>query len=74
MKGKEGSPIDSVIGDISSGPKAIEEAIEDKNWSQEELDQFERNKVWDLVARPNDQPITGTCRNPIFSWKIGSTT
>ena len=27
---------------------------------QEELNQFERNKVWDLVPRPNDHPIIGT--------------
>ena len=27
---------------------------------QEELNQFERNKVWDLVPRPRDHPIIGT--------------
>ena len=27
---------------------------------QEELNQFERNKVWELVPRPNDQSVIGT--------------
>ena len=27
---------------------------------QEELDQFERNEVWELVPRPNDQSVIGT--------------
>ena len=27
---------------------------------QEELNQFSRNKVWDLVPRPNDRPVIGT--------------
>jgi len=27
---------------------------------QEELNQFERNQVWELVDRPNDHPIIGT--------------
>ena len=26
----------------------------------EELHQFERNKVWSLVPRPEDQPVIGT--------------
>ena len=36
-------------------PNSIEEALEDSNWittMQEELNQFERNKVWVLVDRP----------------------
>ena len=36
-------------------PKKIDEAMEDSNWviaMQEELDQFERNKVWNLVPFP----------------------
>ncbi|KAF1872156.1 hypothetical protein Lal_00033810 [Lupinus albus] len=40
----------------------IEETIKDNHWSlamQEEL-QFERNKVRDLVPRPNNHPIIGT--------------
>ena len=27
---------------------------------QEELNQFERNNIWTLVARPKNHPITGT--------------
>ena len=27
---------------------------------QEELNQFERNEVWELVPRPNDQSVIGT--------------
>ena len=27
---------------------------------QEELGQFERNEVWELVPRPNDQSVIGT--------------
>ena len=27
---------------------------------QEELKQFERNEVWELVPRPNDQSVIGT--------------
>jgi hypothetical protein len=37
-------------------PKKIGEALEDPLWivaMQEELSQFERNNVWDLVPRPN---------------------
>ena len=44
-------------------PKNIDEAINDENWilaMQEELNQFERNQVWELVPRPNDHPIIGT--------------
>uniref|UniRef100_A0A2N9H7H1 Retroviral polymerase SH3-like domain-containing protein n=1 Tax=Fagus sylvatica TaxID=28930 RepID=A0A2N9H7H1_FAGSY len=38
-------------------PKNINEAIEDESWilaMQEELNQFERNKVWTLAPRPKD--------------------
>ena len=44
-------------------PKNLNEAIIDYHWivaMQEELNQFERNHVWDLVPRPNDHPIIGT--------------
>ena len=27
---------------------------------QEEINQFERNEVWELVPRPNDQRVIGT--------------
>ena len=44
-------------------PKNIDEALKDENWiiaMQEELNQFERNKVWNLVEKPSDYPIVGT--------------
>nr|KYP70668.1 Retrovirus-related Pol polyprotein from transposon TNT 1-94 [Cajanus cajan] len=44
-------------------PKTIDEALKDEHWlmdMQEELNQFERNEVWDLVPLPNDYPIIGT--------------
>ena len=44
-------------------PKSIDEAIDDEDWilaMQEELNQFERNKVWTLVPRPNNQATIGT--------------
>ena len=44
-------------------PKNVDEAIDDENWSlamQEELNQFERNQVWDLVPRPKNHQIIGT--------------
>ncbi len=44
-------------------PTSIKEAIEDEHWilaMQEELNQFERNNVWELVPRPNDHSIIGT--------------
>jgi hypothetical protein len=43
-------------------PKKVFEALEDKDWldaMHEELNNFERNKVWKLVERPKD------CRNVI---------
>ncbi|KAI3703107.1 hypothetical protein L6452_28862 [Arctium lappa] len=44
-------------------PKKIEEALADSCWvtaMQEELSQFERNKVWRLVPRPFGKTIIGT--------------
>ena len=44
-------------------PKSIDEAISDESWvlaMQEELNQFERNKVWTLVSRPKHHPTIGT--------------
>ena len=44
-------------------PKNINEAIIAEHWIiavQEELNQFERNQVCELVDRPNDHPIIGT--------------
>ncbi|KAI3665057.1 hypothetical protein L6452_43674 [Arctium lappa] len=44
-------------------PKKISEALEDPNWveaMQEELLQFERNKVWTLVPLPKGKTAIGT--------------
>ena len=44
-------------------PKNLNEAIIDENWIiaiQEELNQFERNNVWELVEKPENYPIIGT--------------
>ena len=43
--------------------KNIDDALNDEFWvlaMQEELNQFERNKVWTLVPRPKHHPIIGT--------------
>ncbi|XP_075483619.1 uncharacterized protein LOC142523772 [Primulina tabacum] len=44
-------------------PKKIDDALLDTNWieaMQEELNQFERSKVWHLVPRPNNTHVIGT--------------
>ena len=44
-------------------PKKVEEALQDADWvqaMQEELNEFERNKVWTLVPRPKNRSIVGT--------------
>ena len=44
-------------------PKNLKEAIIDEHWiiaMQEELNQFERNKVWELVDKPDNHPVIGT--------------
>lgn len=44
-------------------PSKINEALVDDQWilaMQEELNQFERNQVWELVPRPQDKHIIGT--------------
>ena len=44
-------------------PKTFLEAEKDESWimaMQEELNQFERNQVWDLVPKPEHQSIIGT--------------
>jgi hypothetical protein len=44
-------------------PSKIDEALEDDQWivaMQEELNQFERNQVWELVPRPSGKHIIGT--------------
>ncbi|CAH9114878.1 unnamed protein product [Cuscuta europaea] len=44
-------------------PMTVEETLADSDWinaMQEELTQFERNKVWELVPRPKHQNVIGT--------------
>ena len=44
-------------------PKNFKEAIIDDQWivaMQEELNQFVRNNVWELVEKPHNHPIIGT--------------
>lgn len=44
-------------------PSMIVEALGDNQWMiyvQEELIQFERSQVWELVPRPSDKHIIGT--------------
>ncbi|KAL8124554.1 hypothetical protein AgCh_012272 [Apium graveolens] len=44
-------------------PKKVEEAFQDADWvqaMQEELNEFERNKVWTLVPRPKNRSVVGT--------------
>ena len=43
--------------------KNINSALDDENWMiaiQEELNQFERSEVWELVPRPSNQSVIGT--------------
>ncbi|PKU64856.1 Retrovirus-related Pol polyprotein from transposon TNT 1-94 [Dendrobium catenatum] len=44
-------------------PTNIDQALSDEFWilaMQEELNQFVRNKVWELTTRPKDQSVVGT--------------
>ena len=44
-------------------PKKVKEALEDEYWlisMQEELSQFTRHEVWDLVPQPQDVNVIGT--------------
>ena len=44
-------------------PKKVEDALKDSDWvtaMQEELNEFERNKVWQLVPRPKNRSVVGT--------------
>ncbi|CAN1248499.1 Retrovirus-related Pol polyprotein from transposon TNT 1-94 [Linum perenne] len=44
-------------------PKSVKQALQDDNWiaaMQEELHQFERSKVWDLVPIPSNKTVIGT--------------
>ena len=52
---------DAFLSDFE--PKNITEALSDSFWiiaMEEELNQFIRNDVWELVSRPNDLHIIGT--------------
>ncbi|KAL8119211.1 hypothetical protein AgCh_016649 [Apium graveolens] len=54
-------------------PKKVEEALQDVDWvqaMQEELNEFERNKVWTLVPRPKNRSVVGT--KWVFRNKIDS--
>ncbi|KAK2389666.1 hypothetical protein QL285_063241 [Trifolium repens] len=56
--------LDSLLGLISMiEPKNVDEALTDDGWivaMQYELNQFQRNDVWDLVSRPAHKNIIGT--------------
>jgi hypothetical protein len=43
-------------------PKKIEEALRDADWimAMQELNNFTRNDVWELIERPNDYNVIGT--------------
>ena len=44
-------------------PNKVEEALKDENWVEsmhQELHQFVRNDVWELVPRPKDTHVIGT--------------
>jgi len=44
-------------------PKKVDEALKDVHWvkaMKDELDQFERNKVWKLVPKSSNASIVGT--------------
>jgi hypothetical protein len=49
---------------VSCGePTMIEEALDNPDWvnvMHEEMNNFARNEVWELVKRPNDQNVIGT--------------
>jgi hypothetical protein len=44
-------------------PKRADEALDDLDWvisMQEELNNFTRNEVWELVERPKNHNVIGT--------------
>jgi hypothetical protein len=44
-------------------PKRVDEALDDLDWvisMQEELNNFTRNQVWELVERPKNHNVIGT--------------
>ena len=54
----------SMLGFLSViKPSIVDEALSDDGWivaTQEELNQLQRNDIWDLVARPSQKSIIGT--------------
>ncbi|KAI3758736.1 hypothetical protein L6452_06307 [Arctium lappa] len=56
-------PIDQILGDPDAEPKKADDALRDPNWvnaMQEELTEFSRNKVSNLVPRLSDKTVIGT--------------
>jgi hypothetical protein len=48
---------------LSIEPKKIDEALKDVDWVNamyEELNNFKRNQVWELVERPKRNNVIGT--------------
>lgn len=44
-------------------PTSVDEVLSDDGWivaNEEELNEFQRNDVWDLVPKPNHKNIIGT--------------
>ena len=50
---------DLIVGNKES-PKRTRSYFRQEESMQEELNQFQRNDVWDLVPKPQDKNITGT--------------
>ena len=53
-------------------PNNVKQALEDPSWvkaMQEELAQFDKNKVWTLVPHPDGKKVTGT--KWVFKNKLG---
>ena len=57
-------PTESTLGLLSMiEPTKVDEALADDGWilaMQDELNQFKRNDVWDLVPKPEQKNIIGT--------------
>jgi hypothetical protein len=50
-------------------PNRVDEALLDVDWvnaMHEELNNFTRNEVWELVERPKNHNVIGTCRRGNF--------
>ncbi|XP_019233018.1 PREDICTED: uncharacterized protein LOC109213653 [Nicotiana attenuata] len=44
-------------------PKKVDEALKDSSWvqaMQDELDQFDKNQVWELLPKPANATVVGT--------------